>query len=171
MKLPRRSLLWRIILLHMAAVVALSIALPISVRVLLRSTADTYERNRLIRHEAELAKALHHTPQGWRLDLSPNQLFVFGGGNSFFYAILDGHGVVHSSSMPDHGALFPLTRWSGQPVFEKQKRDGALYFGATFQERRDGASATLLSARALMRSLSTASGVRSSWAASAVNSR
>jgi signal transduction histidine kinase len=134
-----RSLLWRITLLHLLAVIALAVALPLVVRVVLNSTASGFQNEALRRHENEIARSLHRSPGGaWRLELRPDLKTLYERGYSgFAFAVLDHKNQVLFSSLANKGALFPpLTGLSG-PRFVQRSEGAAIYYGGAFPERID----------------------------------
>jgi signal transduction histidine kinase len=136
-RLPLKSLLWRIIWLHLLAVAAVSIALPLAVRLLLNSTVSSLEHQTLRRHEAAIAAALVRADPGWRLELPPDLRTLYAQSLSgFAYAIVDGHGRVLFSSLPNGAALFPGPRRADQPTFFQRTHGPADYYGGSFPERR-----------------------------------
>jgi signal transduction histidine kinase len=136
---PFKSLLWRIIWLHLVAVAVLSIALPLAVRLLLNSTASSFEHQTLRRHEAAIADALQRSGPGWRLDLPDDLKTLYAQSLSgFAFAIVDDHGQVLFSSLPHGGALFPGGRSADRPTFFQRTHGPAVYYGGSFPETRQG---------------------------------
>ncbi len=142
MRRPFNSLLWRIIGLHLVAVAAVSVALPLAVRLLLNSTASSFEHQTLRRHEAAIAESLHHSPAGWRLQLPPDLKTLYEQAYSgFAFAILDDRGRVMFSSLANGAALFPSSRREDQPTFYQRAHGLAVYYGGSFPMRQGGALA------------------------------
>ncbi len=142
MKHPFNSLLWRIIWLHLLAVAALAVVLPLAVRLLLNSTASSFEHLTVRRHEAAIAAALGHDASGWRLNLPPDLKSQYAQASSgFAFAIIDAEGRVLFSSLPSHGALFPRASRIEHPTFYQRAHGAAVYYGGSFAERRGGATA------------------------------
>ena len=133
------SLLWRIIWLHLLAVAVLAVVLPLAVRVLLNSTASSFEHQTVRRHEAAIAEALQRTAAGWRLNLPPALKAAYAQASSgFAFAILDARGRVLFSSLANHGALFPVGPSADSPTFYERGHGPSIYYGASFPERRGG---------------------------------
>jgi len=133
------SLLGRIIWLHLLAVAAMAVVLPLAVRYLLNSTASSFEHQTVRRREAAIAEALDRTPSGWRLNLPPSLKAEYAQATSgFAYAILDSRGRVLFSSLPGHGGLFPQSASSTSPTFYDRAHGAAVYYGGSFPERRGG---------------------------------
>jgi signal transduction histidine kinase len=140
MSRPARSLLWRITLLHLAAVVALSIALPLVVRGVLNSTANGFQHEALRRHEAQIVRSLHRAPDGgWRLDLPADLRTLYERGFAgFAFAVLDQRGEVLFSSLPGRAALFPPSAVGERPRFIQRSQGAAIYYGGAFPEEIGG---------------------------------
>jgi signal transduction histidine kinase len=139
---PFNSLLWRIIWLHLLAVAVLAVVLPLAVRLLLNSTASSFEHLTVRRHEAAIAAVLRHAPSGWRLDLPPDLKDQYAEASSgFAYAIVQADGRVLFSSLPNHGAPFPKGSGSLRPEFYQRAHGGAVYYGGSFPEQRGVATA------------------------------
>jgi signal transduction histidine kinase len=137
--LAARSLLWRITLLHLLAVLALSVALPLVVRVVLNSTASAFEHEALKRHESEITRSLRRGPGGWRLELAPDLQTLYERGYSgFAYAVLDARGAVLFSSLPGRIALFPQAPGTTGARFVQRSEGAAVYYGGSFPERIGG---------------------------------
>jgi signal transduction histidine kinase len=133
---PMRSLLWRVAMLQLIAVAALSIVLPLGMNALLNATTRSYQDARLQRHEQEIAHGLHWTSSGWRLDLPADVRARFASRRgSFDYSVLDERGHLLFTSLPHPGALFPAGGDPDRPTFQHRVIGPALYYGAAFPER------------------------------------
>ena len=136
---PLNSLLGRIIWLHLLAVAAMAVVLPLAVRFLLNSTASSFEHQTVRRREAAIAEVLDYTPSGWRLNMSQSLRTEYAQASSgFAYAILDSWGRVLFSSLPGRGALFPQSASSTNPTFYDRAHGAAVYYGGSFPELRGG---------------------------------
>lgn len=134
-----RSLLWRITFLHLLAVIALSIALPLVVRLVLDSTASGFQREALRRHETQIARSLHRTPAGWRLELPPDLKTLYERGYAgFAFAVVDDEGAVLFSSLPKRSALFPSIVGAKKRRFVQRSEGAAVYYGGAYPERIGG---------------------------------
>jgi signal transduction histidine kinase len=133
------SLLWRIILLHVAAVAVLALTLPFAFKALLNATEVQFERGRLERHEHDLMKVLHRTPQGWRMEFTPYQRLLYGTTDSSFdLALVDAKGAVLTSTADDGKPLMPLPSSNAKPTFGKWTTKNGHFLGANFPERVEG---------------------------------
>ena len=136
---PMNSLLGRIIWLHLLAVAALAVVLPLAVRFLLNATASSFEHQTVRRREAAIAEVLDYTPSGWRLNMSSSLRTEYAHASSgFAFAILDSQGRVLFSSLPGRGALFPRSGNSTSPTFYDRAHGAAVYYGGSFPELRGG---------------------------------
>ena len=140
MKRPGASLLWRVALLQLIAVLALCVVLPLAMWQVLSATTRNYENQRLHRHEQVILHALHWTAAGWRLELPADlQARFTAGSTSFAFTILDAQGQVLFSSLPGRGELYPGSGRGSGPLWRQQRALGpALYYGAVFPEPQDG---------------------------------
>ena len=134
-----RSLRSRIIWLHVIAIGAICIALPVAVRLLLDSTTLTFEHETIRRHEAEIARSLTWTPSGYRLELPSDLRTLYEHGYSgFAFAIVDDRGRVLFSSLPNHTALLPPGRPGAPSAYFQRVNGPAVYYGGNFPERGRG---------------------------------
>ena len=134
-----RSIRSRIIWLHVIAVVAICVALPVAVRLLLDSTTLTFEHETMRRHEAEIVRALKWSGSGWRLDLPPDLRTLYEHGYSgFAFAVVDDGGRVLFSSLPNRAALLAPGRPGAGATFFQRSHGPAVYYGGAFPERRVG---------------------------------
>jgi signal transduction histidine kinase len=139
MKGRSNSLLWRIVWLHLLAVAAIAVVLPLAVRFLLNSTASTFEHQTVRRREAEIAENLQRTTSGWRLDLPQALRTEYAQASSgFAYAIVDAQGRALFSSLPGRGALFMPGPSTETPSFFDRAHGAAIYYGGSFPEHRGG---------------------------------
>ena len=138
MNAPGRSLLWRITALHLIAVLVISVALPVAVRLVLSGTAADFQRDTLVRHEAEIARSLRSTPNGLRLDLSPDVRTLYAHAYSgFIFRILDARGRVLFSSAPAGVQLSAPAR-EARVNFHDERRGRSAYYVGDFPERLGG---------------------------------
>ena len=139
--IPRfRSLLWRIVGLHILALGAAAVALPIAIYLLLNDTASSYENRTLRAHADTIATYLTPEPgDRWKLalpeDLNTFYVHEFDG---FAYAVIDRSGRVEYSSL--RGALPILRRDSraSEAVYFNRHKGKAIYYGASIPEMRGG---------------------------------
>ena len=149
-----RSVVSRIVALHMAAIVATSICMPLALFLMLREAVEQLHHQALRAQAAEIVGYLS-IGADWRLRLAlPPSLdeFYSQGYGRAAYAVTDGNGEVLFSSLPGkraitdirpegaaveffqqdrQGAIAPV-REEGKPVaFFRKDRDGIALYGAT----------------------------------------
>ncbi|HWU27087.1 MAG TPA: ATP-binding protein [Rhizomicrobium sp.] len=136
---PRfRSLLWRIIGLHVFALTAAAVALPLAIYFLLNDTAASYENRTLRAHADTVALYLAPNPAGgWSLSL-PDDLRTFYQHefDGFAYSVIDQSGRVAFSSLPGGAPILRNDKRLPQPVYFNRQRGKAIYYGASIPERR-----------------------------------
>lgn len=134
-----RSLLFRIVSLHVVALAAASLLIPLTVVALLNATVTAYEREALRRHEAEVLRALRYEPGGWRLGMPADLETLYAHGYAgFAYAVLDDRGAVLFSSLPGKASIRQPDAWRPKPRFFRHQRDGSVFHGGLFHERVAG---------------------------------
>ena len=134
-----RSLLWRIIGLHVIALIAAAIAMLFAVVTLLNATFTREEHHTLRRHEREVLSSLSHDASGWRLVLPPDVRALYSGGQEgFSYAVLDEHGNVLFASRPNRSPLLAVNTRATRPSFYQEVLDAGMYTGGSFPERLNG---------------------------------
>jgi signal transduction histidine kinase len=134
-----RSILWRIISLHVLALALAAAAMLATVVALLNSTAARVQHVTLRRHEQAILSALHQSPQGWRLDLSPALRTLYANGYAgYAFSVLGEQRQVLFSSAPQGGALIAIANGGERPVYFQFKRGVAVYNGGSFPEMRQG---------------------------------
>ncbi len=134
-----RSLLWRIIGLHVIALIAAAAAMLLAVVTLLNATFARAEHLTLRRHEREILAALTHDPAGWRLNLPTDVRALYSGGQEgFSYAVLDADGNILFTSRPNHEPLPDLSEHPKRAAFYQEVLDAGMYTGGSFPERVAG---------------------------------
>ncbi len=135
---PARSLLWRIVTLHVIALALASAAMLAAVVALLSTTFTREQHRTLRRHETAIVHALSYQDGVWRLNLPPDLNALYANGYAgFAFAVIDEHGKV-LFSRPGSGALFPLDASSSRPDFFERRHGIGLYSGASFPEHSGG---------------------------------
>lgn len=135
-----RSIISRIIWLHMVAVGVTSILMPLALYWLLSSTASHLHHRALREFADSITQYLVPAPDGrWHLDLPAglSELYSESYGR-YGYAVLDGDGRVLFSSLDDHAAIFPKDRRAAPEEFLETERSGAPIYGASIAETVDG---------------------------------
>jgi signal transduction histidine kinase len=149
-----RSVVSRIVALHVAAIVATSICMPLALFLMLREAVEQLHHQALRDQAAEIVRYISTAPDGsLRLSLPPSLAeFYSRGYGRAAYAVIDADGRVLFSSLPGNraisdtrpegssveffqqdrvGAIAPV-RQDGAPVeFFRQDRYGVALYGAT----------------------------------------
>lgn len=137
--MPRfRSILWRIIVLHVLALAAASIAVPLASYFLLNATTTNFENRTLRAHADTIATYLSPNGHGgWTLAL-PNDLrtFYLHGFDGFAYSIIDRAGSVEYSSLHGGAPILRGDQRAADPVYFNRHNGKAIYYGASIPERR-----------------------------------
>jgi signal transduction histidine kinase len=134
------SILSRILWLHVVALAAAAIAMPLATYLLLETTANGFENQTLRAHAESLAAYLAPEPGGqFRLDLpSDLRTFYLHGFDGFAYSIVDRSNRVLFSSLRGGGQL-PGGMEAGDATSYFQRRSGrSIYYGASFPVTRGG---------------------------------
>jgi signal transduction histidine kinase len=144
-----KSILSRIISLHVIAIGIASICIPLALDWLLDSAADDLH-HRALRDTADtIARYLLPRPDGsWALDLPPSLQALYSESyGRYVFAVLDGSGHVLFSSLDDHSAVFPSENLSSIDSFYGSvnrameiRRGMAVLSGGTVQEEIGGRS-------------------------------
>lgn len=142
--IPRfRSILWRILWLHMLALIAATVAVPLAIYFLLNATAASFENRSLHAHADTIASYLSPNGRGrWNLDLpSDLRTFYLHGFDGFAYSVIDRQGQVEFSSLHGGAAILLNDQRASAPVYFNRWRGKAIYYGASIPERRGGRTA------------------------------
>jgi len=138
--MPRfHTILGRIIVLHILALTAAAIAVPLASYFLLNATANGFENRSLQAHADTIAAYLSPNGRnGWTLDLpSDLRTFYLHGFDGFAYSVVDAAGRTEYSSL--HGGA-PILRGdlrASDAVYFNRRNGKAIYYGASIPERRD----------------------------------
>src|SRR5271166_3661958 len=128
-----KSILSRIISLHVIAIALTSAFLPLALFLLLRSQATELQHRSLRDNADTIAQYLQKRPDGnWSLNLpgSFQKLFSEAYGR-YGYAVLDGHGHALFSSLHETKPIFLADTSGSDPVFFESRRGEALISGAS----------------------------------------
>src|SRR5579871_758947 len=123
-----RSVVSRIVALHIAAVVATSICMPLALFLALRHAVEQLHHQALRDQASEIAHYLSVSAAGTvRLDL-PTVLaeFYSQGYGRAAYAVIDKDGRVLFSSLPGNRAIAPIHSLSDSAEFFQEDRVGAI---------------------------------------------
>jgi signal transduction histidine kinase len=135
-----KSITSRIITLHVIAISATSILMPLALYWLLSSTARDLQ-NRSLRDNADTIVAyLHLRANGtWALDVPAGfrELYSASYGR-YAFAILDEAGHVLFASGPENAVAFPKPRLSDAPSFSEWTHEGSQFYGGIIPEEVGG---------------------------------
>jgi signal transduction histidine kinase len=132
-----KSIISRIISLHVIAIGLTSIVMPLALYWLLSSTASDLQHRALRDHADTLARYLKMGRDGtWTLALPAGlqELYSEAYGR-YGYAVLDAQGGVLFSSLDNHSPIFPADRRAGQPAFLQTRLGNAVIDGASIPEQ------------------------------------
>ncbi len=134
------SILSRILWLHVAALTAVAIAMPLATYLLLETTANGFENQTLRAHAESLAGWLKAGPNGqFQLELPPDlRTFYLHGFDGFAFSIVDSSNHVLFSSLRGGGPLPGSTDAGNAPTFFQHRSGPSIYYGASFPVTRGG---------------------------------
>lgn len=135
-----QSTMSRIISLHVLAIGATSIAMPLALYLLLASNATDLHQRALRETADTIARYLTREPDGhWALELPADMRALYGASyGRYAYAILDGTGAVMFSSLPGDVPVLPADPRTDEPRFFQGERQKAPYYGASIPETVSG---------------------------------
>jgi signal transduction histidine kinase len=131
-----QSTMSRIISLHVLAIGATSVAMPLALYLLLASTATDLHQRALRETADTIAHYLTQAPGGdWALELPADLRVLYGESyGRYAYAIIDKHGRVLFSSLPGNTPVLPSDPLTPARRFFQGERDRAPYYGASIPE-------------------------------------
>jgi signal transduction histidine kinase len=123
-----RSVVSRIVALHVAAIVATSICMPLALFLMLRQAVEQLHHQALRGQAAEIVRYLSRAPGGaLQLSLPPSLAeFYSRGYGRAAYAVLDASGRVLFSSLPHNRAIIDVRPNYGAAEFFQQDLTGAI---------------------------------------------
>jgi len=135
-----QSIISRIVILHVVAVVIASIFMSLALSWLLSYATNNIHNEAMQEQAVTVGQHLSARPDG-RLELNlPLDLLglysqAYG---RYLYAVIDDQGRVLFSSLEDHAALFPVDARSGDVEFLQQRRGDATVSGASIKKTIGG---------------------------------
>jgi len=128
-----RSIISRVVALHVIAIGVTSILMPLALYWLLNQAANSLHRDALRSQAATIASFLRPQPDGdVTLDIPPEIQPLYSGGYGLYaYAVLDPSGRVLFSSRNDGAALFSLDESGSGDWIERQRATGSVLFGVS----------------------------------------
>jgi signal transduction histidine kinase len=131
-----KSIISRIVILHVVAVVITSIVMSFALSWLLSYATDNIHNEAMQEQAVAVGEHLSARSDGsLELNLPLDLLGLYSQPyGRYSYAVIDGHGRVLFSSLGDHAALFPTDARSGDVEFLQQRRGGATVSGASIRK-------------------------------------
>ena len=128
-----RSIISRLIALHIMAIGVTSLLMPVALYWLLDTAANNLHRDALRAHAITIAGFLRPQPDGGLTMEIPTEVrsLYSGGYGLYAYAVLDSAGRVLFSSQPDKTPLFDIDKTTVQDWFVRQRRGGTVLFGVS----------------------------------------
>jgi signal transduction histidine kinase len=143
-----KSILSRIVFLHILVIGFAAIVLSTAVYLLLSGTATGLQNQTLRDHEVIIAQYLTLSPEGqWDLELPSDLAALYAHSyNGFAFSVVDESGKVLFSSLADHASIFPSDSRGVVPTYFQSSylhgaQDAPVYYGGSIPERRDGHTA------------------------------
>jgi hypothetical protein len=129
-----RSIISRVVALHVVAIGVTSILMPLALYWLLNQAANNLHRDALRSQAATIASFLRPQPDGGvALDIPPEVQPLYSGDYGLYaYAVLDASGRVLFSSRNDGTSLFPLEEANVGDWFMRKAQHG---IGAVRRQR------------------------------------
>jgi signal transduction histidine kinase len=132
-----KSIISRIVCLHVIAVGITSVCMPLALYWLLNSAANDLHYRALREHADTVMRYLESNADGsWELYLPPGlqELYSEAYGR-YAYAVLDDTGHTLFSSLDDHSPIFPADSRSSRRAFLETRHGDAQLYGASILEQ------------------------------------
>ena len=128
-----RSIISRIVALHIVAIGVTSLLMPLALYWLLDQAANNLHRDALRGHAASIASFLRPQPDGGvTLDIPTEVQPLYSGGYGLYaYAVLDAAGHVIFTSRADNSPLFTQDEQSMRDWFVRRRSTGTVLFGVS----------------------------------------
>jgi signal transduction histidine kinase len=128
-----RSIISRIVALHVVAIGVTSVLMPLALYYLLNEAANSLHRDALRSQAFTVASFLRPTPEGGvTLDIPEGMRPLYSRDYGLYaYAVLDPEGHVLFSSRSDGQALFSLDESAVRDWYIRRRSTGALLFGVS----------------------------------------
>jgi signal transduction histidine kinase len=132
-----KSIISRIVFLHIVAILIASILMSLALSWLLNYATNTIHNKAMQEQALAVGEHLSISPDGGlELHLSQDLLGLYSQAyGRYSYAVVDERGGVLFSSLKDRGALFPSDSRSGAIEYLEQRRDDATVSGASVRKR------------------------------------
>jgi signal transduction histidine kinase len=131
-----KSILSRIVVLHVVAVVITSVFMSLALSWLLNYATNNIHNEAMQEQAVSVGEHLSAQPDGHlELDLPQDLLGLYSQAyGRYSYAVIDGHGRVLFSSLRDNAALFPTDARSSDVEFLQQRLGEATVSGASVRK-------------------------------------
>jgi len=131
-----KSIISRIVILHVVAVVITSIFMSLALSWLLNYATNNIHNKAMQEQAISVGEHLTARPDGsLELNLPPDLQGLYSQAyGRYSYAVVDDQGRVLFSSLKDHAALFPAGARSGDVEFLQQRRGDATVSGASIKK-------------------------------------
>lgn len=128
-----RSIISRLIALHIIAIGVTSLLMPVALYWLLDTAANDLHRDALRAHAITIAGFLRPQPDGGLTMEIPSEVrsLYSGGYGLYAYAVIDSAGHVLFSSRSDKTPLFDADEKTAQDWFVRQRHAGTVLFGVS----------------------------------------
>ena len=135
-----KSILSRIVILHVVAVVITSVFMSLALSWLLNYATNNIHNEAMQEQAISVGEHLTARPDGHlELNLPQDLLGLYSQAyGRYSYAVIDDHGRVLFSSLKDHAALFPTDARSSDVEFLQQRLGGATVSGASIRKTIGG---------------------------------
>jgi signal transduction histidine kinase len=135
-----KSIIARILWLHMIVVGSASILMPLALYLLLVKETDNLHRQAMHEQADRIAEHLSARPSGlWTLDLPEEMRDIFSEAyGRYVYAVLDERGEVMFSSRRDHAPIFPQDARSSEAAYLGTHDGSAAISGASIPKQIGG---------------------------------
>jgi signal transduction histidine kinase len=135
-----KSIISRIVILHVVAVVITSVLMSVALSWLLSYATDNIHDKAMQEQAVSVGEHLSTGPGGQlELNLSSDLLGLYSQEyGRYSYAVTDDQGRVLFSSLKDHAALFPADARAGAIQFLQQRRGNATVSGASIRRSVGG---------------------------------
>ena len=132
-----KSIISRIVFLHIVAILIASVLMSLALSWLLNYATNTIHNKAMQEQALAVGEHLSISPDGGlELHLPQDLLGLYSQAyGRYSYAVVDERGEVLFSSLKDRGALFPSDSRSGAIEYLEQRRDDATMSGASVRKR------------------------------------
>jgi len=138
-RLRFKSILSRIIWLHLLALAGVFIMVSSASYFLLDTTAGVFEERVLRDHAAAVAQHLGMSKGNWSMELPPDLKLLYSGGyDGYALAVIDDANRTIFSSFPGNRSLSTPAHFPTAPSFFQQRRENSVFYGVNFPVQKDG---------------------------------